>query len=82
MKISFSFLQKQATLSHVHIGKVERNVASDIAGDIAPYLLTLANRKQSYLCHVAQGGRGHYRILFANVNDPLLRRSTVLSLPL
>jgi hypothetical protein len=30
-------------LSHVYIGDVKRDVECDIAGDIAPYLLTLAN---------------------------------------
>ncbi len=31
-------------LSCVYVGDVKRDVARDIPGDIAPYLLTLANR--------------------------------------
>jgi hypothetical protein len=33
-----------SSFSHIYIGNVKRDVACDIAGIIAPYLLTLANR--------------------------------------
>jgi hypothetical protein len=40
--------------SYLYIGDVKR----DIVGIVAPYLLTLANRRKSYLCRIAQGGQG------------------------
>ncbi len=52
-------------LSRIYIGDIQHNIARNIAGIIAPYLLTLANRNYPICagcsleqeCHAAQGAK-------------------------